>query len=401
MRMISQRASSFANSHSASCRHVDEITRRHLLRLFGGAGLASAALLKLGNRPALAQDEGTPMPMATAQLGPRDDGSTVWRVKAGDMQMEEKTEYHSYFPGEITINEGDAIWFDFGMGGFHTASFLSGGEVPLIIIPDPEQATPTAGPPTLILNPALVFPMGGDTYDGTGYVSSGIDVFRDPSQPYVLTFTKAGSHDYLCGAHANVMKGKVVVQAAGTAAAHTQEEYDQLGTDQLAELEAQAKAELDEYAEATSTANADGTTAWTATVGAGGETPVRIQAILPLELEVKVGDTVTWVHRAPGEPHTVSFLGEGEIPPEDPVEQFADGSPKFVQNPLILFPQGGDVWSGTGWVNSGFMGIPMAGPSVTEHTLTFDTPGDYIYFCFLHGDANGERMAAKITVTAG
>ncbi len=122
--------------------------------------------------------------------------------------------------------------------------------------------------------------------------------------------------------------------------------------------------------------------------------------MLPLELEVKVGDTVTWVHRAPGEPHTVSFLGEGETPPEDPVEQFADGSPKFVQNPLNIFPQGGNVWSGTGWVNSGIMGIPVGGPPVTEYTLTFDTPGDYIYYCVLHGDSNGQGMVAKIKVSA-
>src|SRR6188472_1597748 len=108
MRTISHSASSFANSHSATRKHVDEITRRHLLRLFGGAGLATAALLKLGNRLAFAQDEGTPMPMATAQLGPRDDGSTVWRVKVGDMQMEEKTEYHAFFPGE---SPGKNAWY--------------------------------------------------------------------------------------------------------------------------------------------------------------------------------------------------------------------------------------------------------------------------------------------------
>ncbi len=83
--------------------------------------------------------------------------------------------------------------------------------------------------------------------------------------------------------------------------------------------------------------------------------------------------------------------------PEDViVEQFADGSPKFVQSPLTFLPQGGDVWSGTGWVNSGFMGFIPGMP--TEYALTFDTPGDYIYFCVLHGDAEGNGMSAKLTV---
>jgi plastocyanin len=402
MRTISHCASSFANTRHSAASHDLEITRRRLLQLFGGAGLAAAILLKFGSRPAFAQDDGTPMPMATAQLGPRTDGSTVWHVIAGQMNMETKTEFHAFFPGEITINEGDAIWFDFGMGGFHTATFLNGADPLPVIIPDPEAtATPAPGEaPKLILNPAVIFPSGGDTYDGTAMVNSGIDVFRDPSQPFVLNFTKAGSYDYICDVHAAVMKGKVIVQAAGSAAAHTQADYDAMAQDEMAQLQTKADEELKEYAEATSVANADGTTAWTATVGAGGESSVRIQAFLPEQLSVKVGDAVTWVHHASGEPHTVSFIGAGEAPPEDPVEQFADGSPKFVQNPLNIFPQGGDTWSGTGWVSSGLLGFPPAGFPETEYTLTFDTPGDYIYYCVLHGDSTGQGMAAKITVTA-
>jgi plastocyanin len=375
------------------------LSRREALRLLGGAGLASAGLLALG-RHAFAQDNGTPPAMATPQIGQQADGSTLWRVKVADMKMEELTELHVFFPGEITINAGDSIWFDFGMGGFHTVSFLSGAAVPPIFIPDPEAATPAAGElPKLVLNPQIVFPQG-DSYDGTGYVNSGIDVFRDPTQPYVLKFTAAGTYDYLCVIHSSVMKAKVVVQEAGAAAPHTQAEYDQTAADEIAKLYDQAAAEKAKYAQATSTQNADGTTSWELTVGAGGETQVRIQSFLPKELEVKVGDKVKWVHRAPGEPHTVSFIGAGETPPEDTiVEQFADGSPKFVQSLQTLLPQGGNVWSGTGWVNSGFLGIPTVGPAVTEFELTFDTPGDYGYYCALHGDAQGNDMAAKLKVS--
>ncbi len=332
------------------------LSRREAFRLLGGAGLATAAFMTLGRR-AVAQDSGTPHPMATPHLGQQADGSTLWHVKVAEMQMEEQTELMTFFPGEITITEGDAIWFDYGMGAFHTISFLSGGDVPPLFIPDPEAGTPTADAlPKVILNPDVMLPIGGDTYDGTGYVNSGIDVFRDPTQPYVLTFTKAGTYDYLCIVHATVMKAKVVVQPAGTAAPHTQADYDRVAQDEIAELSDQAKTEKEQYAQATSTPNADGTTTWEATVGAGGATPVRVQAFLPAELTVKVGDTVRWVHRAPGEPHTVSFIGAGEIPPEgESIEQFADGRPKFVQSNLMLLPQGGDVWSGTGWLNSGLM----------------------------------------------
>jgi plastocyanin len=244
-----------------------------------------------------------------------------------------------------------------------------------------------------------MFEAGNGQYDGTGYVSSGIDVFRDPTVPYVVTFTTAGTYDYECVIHHHVMSAKVIVQAAGSEAASTQEDYDAVSAEEKAALEAMVEPELAKYSEASSTANADGTTAWTMAVGAGGETQLRIQQFLPKELEIKVGDMVTWVNQAYGEPHTVSFLGAGEAPPEDTtVEIGADGMPKFVQSPLTLRRQGGDVWSGTGWVSSGFLGYPEADPDAREYTLTFDTPGDFLYFCVLHGDSEGNGMSAMLHV---
>jgi len=63
----------------------------------------------------------------------------------------------------------------------------------------------------------------------------------------------------------------------------------------------------------------------------------------------------------------------------------------------MLLPQGGDVWGGTGWLNSGWMNYLPGQP--TEFAATFATPGDFTYFCFLHGDAQGQGMAAKLTVS--
>ncbi len=62
-----------------------------------------------------------------------------------------------------------------------------------------------------------------------------------------------------------------------------------------------------------------------------------------------------------------------------------------------FLPSGGNVWSGTGFVNSGFMGIPELGLPM-EFEVLFDTPGEYIYYCILHGDPEGGRMAAKLIV---
>ncbi len=402
MRTTSRRviqATSTTTSGTVPVLREFQLSRRRALQLLGGAGLGAAGLLALPRASFAQEGEGSPVPAVTPQIGPQSDGSTMWRVQVAEMNMEEQYEFHAFFPGEITVNEGDSIWFDFGMGGFHTVSFLSGEQRPPLWIPDPDEATPAPGAdPQLNLNPAVIFEAGNGQYDGTGYLNSGIDVFRDPTLPYVVTFTTAGTYDYECIVHHTVMSAKVIVQAAGSELASTQEDYDAVAAEEKAALDAMVEPEIAKYAEATSTANDDGTTSWTATVGAGGETQLRIQQILPRELEIKVGDSVTWIDQAFGEPHTVSFLGEGETPPEDVTVEMGAAGPKFVQSNLTLLPQGGDVWSGTGWVNSGFLAFPEVDPDYREYTLTFDTPGEFTYFCARHGDSEGNGMAAKLTV---
>jgi plastocyanin len=130
-----------------------------------------------------------------------------------------------FFPEEITVNTGDAVFFDFGPR-FHTATFLSGQERPLLIVPDEAAGTPAAGGDRFIINPAAGFPAGGGTYDGTGYVNSGLP---DPSAPpFMLTFTTPGTYDYLCLVHPQ-MKARVVVQEAGAKPPTDQAAYDRLG----------------------------------------------------------------------------------------------------------------------------------------------------------------------------
>ena len=68
----------------------------------------------------------------------------------------------------------------------------------------------------MVLNPQVAFPSGQDTYDGTGFVNSGLDVVRLPGDPpFVLSFTTPGTYEYQCIPHGVVMKATVVVQEAG------------------------------------------------------------------------------------------------------------------------------------------------------------------------------------------
>jgi plastocyanin len=375
-----------------------QIDRRTLLKAGGTLGLATLALgvLPRSIQRASAHQEGTPMAMASPVLGPQADGSNLWKVQVGGMDMENQLDLQAFFPGEITVNAGDQIWFAEGMPGFHTVYFGYGAEPPALIIPDPEQASPAAGaPPQMILNPAMAFPTPNQVVDGTNPVNTGVDILWDPTVPTIITFSTPGTYDYLCIPHQTVMKATVIVQEAGAALPMDQAGYDDLAQQQMAALVEEGKAAIAEYAEATQETQADGTTLWTAAAGAGtGQ--ARVMQLLPNPLEIKVGDSVKWINQSTGEPHTVTFVGSDTTPPEDIMPgAFADGSPKFAINPMTLLPQGGNSFDGTGYMNSGYYGLPG---TPTEFTATFTAAGEFPYYCILHGDAEGGGMAATLKV---
>jgi plastocyanin len=324
------------------------------------------------------------------------------------MEMENLIDLQAFFPSEITINAGDAILWEFpDPPGFHTVTFLSGQEVPALIIPDPDAGTPAAspavGPPPLIINPQAAFPAGGTTYDGTGYLNSGLDVIRLPGDPpFVVTFTTPGTYEYQCIPHGVVMKATVVVQEAGSALPEDWAAADARGEQERGALIEEGKAEIAGYSEATAATPADGSTVWEVAAGVG-EGQARVFQFLPNTVEIKAGDTVRWVNYSTTEPHTVTFVGAGAEQPEDiAIEPQASGPPKIVQNPLTLFPQGGPVYSGEGYVNSGFMGElngqPLPGGLAYE--LTFDTAGEFPYYCILHASGpEGPGMTGTIRVS--
>lgn len=384
-------------------------SRREVVRLSSGLGLAATGLA-LGDRamaaggtssgrawPARFHQETPAAPAAAAPaVGPRPDGTRLWRVVVGDMDMDNGLELQAFFPTEITVNVGDAIFFDFGpMPGFHTITFLGGAEPFPLITPDPAAPTSQSGPPALIYNPAVLFPSGNPVYDGTGILNSGVGPLLPPRTFFTPTFTKPGVYDYVCIPHIGVMKARVTVQPKDSVLPHEQADYDQMAADQRIKLIAEGKADTAKYGQATSTKRSDGTTLWEATVGAG-QGQAKVQLMLPQTLEITAGDTVRWVLRSPGEPHTVTLVGS-DVPPQEPIIEPQVGGPPTVRaNPQVVFPAGGNVYHGKGYINSGFLGKAFNGPETYE--LTFDTPGEFIYYCVLHGDSKGNGMAGKIKV---
>lgn len=91
-----------------------------------------------------------------------------------------------------------------------------------------------------------------------------------------------------------------------------------------------------------------------------------------------------------------------EQPEDIAIEPQSSGQPKIVQNPLTLFPRWCDVYPGEGNVNSGFLGElngePLPGGPAC--VMTFDTPVEHSYECFLRGSGlEGPGMVGTIWVT--
>lgn len=392
-------------AHSVFAAHI---SRRKLMGIVAAAGVTSGMAPLLGNR--VAAQGGTPA--ATPVPGPRADGTNLWKVQVGGMDAENGLDLQAFFPTEITVNAGDAIWFEFapmGMPGFHTVTFTSGDPVPPLFVPDIVEGTPVAspeGPPRLIVNPEVAWPSEGDSYDGTGMLNSGIDVFRADAGPYIVTFTTPGSYDYQCVPHAPVMKAKVIVQEAGADLPKDLAGYDAQAQDEMAALIEQGKAAIAAYGEGMATPAASGATTWDAAAGLGGMSQARGMVFAPKELTIKVGDTVRWTNMTDGEPHTVTFLGGDEQPTDSIVEPQPAGPPKIIQSFETFLPSGDPEFDGKGYRNSGFMGLPpelnqMFGLVGNTWELTFTAAGEYPYYCVLHAsgpDAAG-GMVGKVIVT--
>lgn len=94
----------------------------------------------------------------------------------------------------------------------HTVTFGSGAKPIDYVIPEPQPG----GPPLLVVNTRITTPTRRTTYDGTGFVNSGV-LFPPglaPNLPtrFSLTFTKTGTYQYYCSVHLPFMMGSVVVR---------------------------------------------------------------------------------------------------------------------------------------------------------------------------------------------
>jgi len=104
---------------------------------------------------------------------------------------------------------------------------------------------------------------------------------------------------------------------------------------------------------------------------------VQVNAFLPRNLTVDVGDSITWTV-ASGEFHTVTFLSGAAAPP---LITAGPNGPEF--NPAAVAPSGGPTYDGTGIANSGLLFTGQ------KYSLGFTQAGTYAFRCLVHAGMNG------------
>ncbi len=304
----------------------------------------------------------------------------TWTVIVGGEVNNSAIESNLFHPREIDVAVGDTVAFKFE--GNHNIAFTSGQ-------PRPPARISEGG--KVYLNTQFWFPSGGETYDGTGYRSSGPSA-GDPKFTYSLTFTKAGTYEYVCLFHSRQpgISGTVNVRERvfnSPAAVERRGRSEQAATLKAAQA-----------AWATWEPERQGETVVLPLIGdpKAGFSFLRFSK---QPLVVTPGTTVTWVHRDPLRPHTVTFLSGETAPPAAIPEPQPQGPPRLVPNPKRDLPTPTKTHDGTGFVHSGNFFGPGAMPpfptAPTSFSLTFTKPGQYEYVCLFH---QAEGMKGTVIV---
>ena len=144
----------------------------------------------------------------------RSDGTSEYTL---DMVGDAKTmaTVLRFEPTPLHVKVGDTVtWRMLDYTEAHTVTFLDNSdEMPELAFVESQGD----GPPQLVVNPMAWKLAGGSTHTGSGYYNSGA-MLRPEGElapTYSLTFTQAGTYEYVCILHAYMgMKGTIIVESA-------------------------------------------------------------------------------------------------------------------------------------------------------------------------------------------
>lgn len=150
--------------------------------------------------------------MVRSEPGP--NGTTIWHIPAGRTGSDSRIEIYDYFPKNVSVQEGDTVIWTSTF--FHQVIFHPGQPAPEFVVPTPVEGQEL---PNLVVSPEVAFPIKpSGEFDGTEMFSSGlIGTLGGPlpgGTTFAMTFSKAGSYDYVCATHRPLgMEGVITVVA--------------------------------------------------------------------------------------------------------------------------------------------------------------------------------------------
>lgn len=283
------------------------------------------------------------LPVAVSGAAVADCGKSArtWTVQVGSESSDQAIQGMAFLPENIYVNVGDKVTWRANAAEIHTVTFLAEGQS--------LESTQPFDPSV----PANVTPMGGKDYDGHSYYNSGVMTNVANSgfkqvETYTLGFPGAGDFTYYCLVHGMAMKGTVHVRAAGTEYPYSQSQYDHQAEKQeqaiLRDGHRQWGIARDQAGKLTVIAGTDNGTS-------------MVMRFVHQTIEIRVGETVTFVNNGMGAPHTVTF---GKEPAN------------------FLAPIGDPTQFSGGDLNSGII------PPGTSFAVTFTEAGEFDYICALH-----------------
>lgn len=138
---------------------------------------------------------------------------TTWDVAAG--VGEDQAQVLRFLPDRLEIRAGDTVrWTQRSGTEPHTVTFPGENPPPELILIEPQPV----GPPLLVMNPEVMDPAGGPSYDGTSFANSGWLQEESPEFPegvefpqaWELTFDQPGEYRYYCALHAGAEGGELM-----------------------------------------------------------------------------------------------------------------------------------------------------------------------------------------------
>jgi plastocyanin len=148
--------------------------------------------------------------MAYDNLNPQTIGSNVVVTLVGS--LEDRYSVLRFTHNPLTVVVGTTVtWNVNDPFEVHTVTFASGAQLPQFITPQPQPD----GIPKVLLSGAALMPTSAKTYDGTGWINSGLLAAPGaPSQApssFSLTFTKPGRYVYWCLVHHEAHQEGIII----------------------------------------------------------------------------------------------------------------------------------------------------------------------------------------------